>query len=788
MGNTMLTMDEKQAWKQRYFRYMDSFMKMCLADLPDARMPRLEFGEDDEVYTNNVIIHIGLNRIEAENEEEMISTVSYMLGHEIQHIRSTTEKAWKWGLEGGLRTVCEELSIKIEGRPRRFIKPRDYDNFIQDLNKMGYKLSPRALQQFVHFIMNSLEDGRIERIRSIKRPGFYNFMVLYRGREWEKYPVQGTSLDSMDAREKLSTILNQVLTLSTMSIYQKEFTLHYAGTDLETKARGLMPHIARGISSSDCRHCMKEGIEICRKLAYDIAEASKLTPLEELISKLIEQFSEKQEYNGKSNDEETESNQGKSPFGQSDIVIELDDEEFDKLAENAEESDDKTGSGMRVIIKRKNPKADDSKSDSRSSGSSEEASGNETGNGKDVSDDTKSTVKPGENAEANDSDQGISADNQLNNSNQSSEKNSSKPMTDDKQKDSSVNEHDISTPNEGEGDMTGQSGSSCDNAGMEEKIKEAMKEAAEKAAGEVETAQSGTASTRKQVVDKVSDNSEAPDVQSVAGSYKEPVTFTEVKREYEVDEQMPFELQGKAVVFKRKIQKLFKNQESPCVRGQKSGRIKATDIYKLAINEMDFFARNGRTAEFDGCAYFLADNSGSMGYGKGSKRYHCCNALSVIEDGFSKVMPLKIVAFDAQNDTFVTHEVIKNWGERNSNSFSYNFMKKGRSGGGNKDGFSIRVATKELLSRSEKKKILIVLSDGSPSCYSSYVEGTKDVNDAVKKARASGIEVVGIYFSSQHDAEEEDIFRKMYEKNYVITEPEMIGEELARLMKRFCFR
>ena len=161
---------------------------------------------------------------------------------------------------------------------------------------------------------------------------------------------------------------------------------------------------------------------------------------------------------------------------------------------------------------------------------------------------------------------------------------------------------------------------------------------------------------------------------------------------------------------------------------------------------------------------------------------------SNIEDGFSKVIPLKIVAFDAQDDTFVTHEVIKNWGERNSNSFSYNFMKKGRSGGGNKDGFSIRVATKELLSRSGKKKILIVLSDGSPSCYNSYAEGTKDVNDAVKKARASGIEVVGIYFSSNHDTEEEDMFRKMYEKNYVITEPEMIGEELARLMKRFCFR
>ena len=762
---TPFTIKQKQEWGARYFRYLDSFMKMCLADLPDARIPKLRFGTDEDVYTNNVIIHVGLERIEAKSEEEMLSTVSYMLGHEIQHIRSTSEKAWKWGQEGGLMAVCEELSAKLEGRPRRFNKPRDYGVFLQDMNKLGYKLSLTALRQFVHFVMNSLEDGRIERIRSIRRPGFHNFMVQYRGREWNTHPVEGIPFAKMDAREKLTTMLNQVLTLSTMSIYQKGFTLHYAGTDIEKSVRDLMPNIARGVASSDCRGCMKEGIDICRKLGLDIAEASKLTPIEELISKLMEQFSEQQEYKGKSNDEETESGQGCSPFGQSDLVIELDDEEFDELAKQAEDQDDASGMGARVIFKRKNPKPDESETGENPGSGKGEGSGEEDTN----------TLK-NESGEGSDSEKGFLDEQQ------------GKGASGDAQpKKSDSNEH-SDGPNESEGNMTGGCDGTIEESEVEKRIREAMEKAAQEAAGEVETAKSGTASTRKRVVEQVFDDAEPPDVSSISASYGNDIVFTETKRAYDVCQQMPFELQGRATVFKRKIQKLFKNQETPCTRGQKTGRIDAPSIYKLAMNEMDFFVRKGQSQNFDGCAYFLADNSGSMGYGNGSKRYHCCNALSVIEEGFSKVMPLKIVAFDAMSSTNVVHEIIKNWNERSSNNFSYNFLLRGRSGYGNKDGYSIRVATKELLSQPGKKKILVVLSDGSPSGYDDYNRGLKDVSDAVKKARASGIEVIGIYFSDQHDATEEAAFKKMYEKNFVITEPEMIGDELAKLMKRFCFR
>mgnify|MGYP000171806367 FL=1 len=147
-------------------------------------------------------------------------------------------------------------------------------------------------------------------------------------------------------------------------------------------------------------------------------------------------------------------------------------------------------------------------------------------------------------------------------------------------------------------------------------------------------------------------------------------------------------------------------------------------------------------------------------------------------------MPLKIVAFNADDCYSVRHQVLKNWSEKVSSNGSYNFLTHCYANGGNKDGYSIRVATEELLHRPERKKILIVLSDGLPSAYEKN-DGKKDVNDAVRKARKAGISVISIFFG---DDSERSAFVKMYEKNCIITEPEGIDAELVRLMKRFCFR
>ena len=116
--------------------------------------------------------------------------VLFRLGHEAQHCLSTTDKAWKYGIMTGYHVVCEALSKRIEPKPRRFIKETDYDRFLSDLaNTYNIYVSKDTIIRLSHFICNSVEDGRIERLRSKKRPGFANYVVFCRGRDWkeEKY-------------------------------------------------------------------------------------------------------------------------------------------------------------------------------------------------------------------------------------------------------------------------------------------------------------------------------------------------------------------------------------------------------------------------------------------------------------------------------------------------------------------------------------------------------------------------------------------------------------------------
>ena len=281
--------------------------------------------------------------------------------------------------------------------------------------------------------------------------------------------------------------------------------------------------------------------------------------------------------------------------------------------------------------------------------------------------------------------------------------------------------------------------------------------------------------------EKAVDDDSLPDLEDVNTHYDTQINLNEEARTYPANERMPFELKGQANVLKRKVEKIFHNMQKPILRGRRTGQLDAAMAYKLAMNQMDCFMKKGEVSEFDGCAYFLADNSGSM---QGNRQENCCKALSKIEHAFQDVMPLKIVAFNADDCYSVRHQVLKNWSEKVSSNGSYNFLTHCYANGGNKDGYSIRVATEELLHRPERKKILIVLSDGLPSAYEKN-DGEKDVNDAVRKARKAGISVISIFFG---DDSERSTFVKMYEKNCIITEPEGIDAELVRLMKRFCFR
>jgi hypothetical protein len=313
-----------------------------------------------------------------------------------------------------------------------------------------------------------------------------------------------------------------------------------------------------------------------------------------------------------------------------------------------------------------------------------------------------------------------------------------------------------------------------------------MKKAADAMKGDIAVAKSAMVIKKKEKEKK--DTSKNVTGLGVAEKYPSKVNFKEHKRKYEVTKPMPVDIAGRADNFAMEVNRLFQNRRMPVVRGHNAGNVDSSNIYKLIMRQTDYYQKKGKIPEFNGCAYLLQDNSGSMGYGRGSKREYCCEAMAIVEAGFKKHMPLKMTAFDASGSNSVTHEVIKGFDEDLNESCAYNYFLSGRSGGGNKDGFSIRIATKELLERSEKEKMLIISSDGTPSCYGDYKAGMADVRDAVKEARNAGIRVIGIYYADEYANETEaDKFASMYEYDYICTTPEQVETELVNILKKFVF-
>ena len=63
----------------------------------------------------------------------------------------------------------------------------------------------------------------------------------------------------------------------------------------------------------------------------------------------------------------------------------------------------------------------------------------------------------------------------------------------------------------------------------------------------------------------------------------------------------------------------------------------------------------------------------------------------------------------------------------------------------NRDGYIIRIVSEKLAKRPEKHKFLLVFTDGEPSALDYQQDGILDTHEAVKLARKSGMEVIGIF-------------------------------------------
>ncbi len=198
------------------------------------------------------------------------------------------------------------------------------------------------------------------------------------------------------------------------------------------------------------------------------------------------------------------------------------------------------------------------------------------------------------------------------------------------------------------------------------------------------------------------------------------------------------------------------------------GRLDTANLHQLRLGSKRVFSRQIVGETLDTAVSVLVDLSGSMGMAttNGSRAYYARMAVIALAETFDALgVAFEIIGFhntgkyDSHRVKMVDGPFINRW------PFEYHVYKSfddvfrhvrtrlvgitGREE--NADGEAVLAVAKRLNARPESRKLLFVISDGSPACPGlEYKKGKTHLINSVKRVRESGTEVFGI--GVQHTA------------------------------------
>lgn len=207
--------------------------------------------------------------------------IPYLLMHECGHARFTDDWFAK-ACEDGVKYCQDQAAANGKGLPIGF------------------------LQEVSHFIVNSLEDGRIERIDALRFKGFDEGRKMLRGKLWATGGYSEIAEPEMD---RIFSTLNCILTLATtwklpktgsrvgLGRYQKGATEFFRkNPECLDILRQCKPHIVKAINADKCQGIYEPSMEIMKLLypliedamALSADEARLMELLANLIARLVE--------------------------------------------------------------------------------------------------------------------------------------------------------------------------------------------------------------------------------------------------------------------------------------------------------------------------------------------------------------------------------------------------------------------------------------------------------------------------------------------------------------------
>jgi cobalamin biosynthesis protein CobT len=212
------------------------------------------------------------------------------------------------------------------------------------------------------------------------------------------------------------------------------------------------------------------------------------------------------------------------------------------------------------------------------------------------------------------------------------------------------------------------------------------------------------------------------------------------------------------------------------VPGFRSGKLNSSSLHRLSVGDDRVFKRKQEVKTKDVAVALVVDMSGSMAYSRLPVAMATAYALSSALDRLN--IKHEVCGFTTLNHSKIPVEVRKEASGENAESYTrweaiYQPILKGYDerltteriraistieheveNRENIDGESIEYAAFRLARRHEKRKIIIVLSDGNPACVSYHPNGRrmmdKHLKEVIRRMLACGLEpyAIGIQTSA----------------------------------------
>ena len=252
------------------------------------------------------------------------------------------------------------------------------------------------------------------------------------------------------------------------------------------------------------------------------------------------------------------------------------------------------------------------------------------------------------------------------------------------------------------------------------------------------------------------------------------------------------------------------------VPGYRSGRLHSAGLHRLMANDDRVFRRIHEQKSKDTAVSLLVDCSGSMSYGGKFK--------TAVATAFALSSTLERVNISHECIGFTTYcariwasgrtselarmfedaaaeetklgrrfarvapiymPIFKGFGEKLTPAvkrrFAQNYMSSSIDLEENLDGEAIETASIRLMQRKEKRKVLIVLSDGSPVCPGDRRAQVAKVHMAIKQANKAGVETIGIGIM---DTSVTTFYPKHIVLNDLASLPTTVMGELTKILTR----